>query len=534
METATSSGWWSRFLIVLVLVWGAALAQDRGGTLTVAIGYDLDTLDPYASGFRTDVQATFLEGLVAPDENARYVPALAVEVPTLENRGVRITDDNKMIVTYRLRPNLRWADGTPLTSADVRFTWEAVRDPKYLGLAAKDGANEIERIDTPDPLTALVYYKQVSTGFKASLFTYGLLPRHKLEGKDLNKDPFWEKPFGAGPFMVNEFRRGQYVIVERNPNYWRRDAAGTQLPYLDRIIFKIIPNTNTIITQLRSGEVQFAYDIPYTLAPSVDNVPGVRILNARTLAFRHLTFNFKNEFLKDINVRRAIAFGVDREAINKALGGYMKPINTFVVSSFDFASPGVPVYAHNPERARAALRNAGFAPGPDGIMVKDGKRLSMRFMTQAGRAEYELAQQVIIAQMKTIGLELNPDNKAGAALTEAYRRGGYDLWYSGWITPADPINSYFAFYGSTGRNNGGGYANPKVDEALNKALSSLDPPVVKLYLRQAQNLVLTDIFTIPLFEAPSVIALSERLQNFRPNPTNQTNFREPSSWWLRK
>jgi peptide/nickel transport system substrate-binding protein len=522
-----------KLLSAAILLGGIATAQTRGGTLTVGLSYDLDTLDPYASGFLTDVQATFMEGLVAPDGNAKYVAALAQEVPTVANRGVRLTDGGKkMVVTYKLRPGLKWADGAPVTSADIKFTWEAVKDPKYTGLE-KEGTEEIERIETPDALTAVLYYKQVLPGFKASLFTYGLLPRHILQGKDLNKDAFWDKPFGAGPFRVAEFRRGQYVIVERNPNYWRKDANGTVMPYLDRIIFKIIPNTNTLITQLRSGEVQFAYNIPYNLAASVDNIPGVKVEKAPTLAFRHITFNHKNEFLKDLDVRKAIAHAIDRSAINKALGGFLVPTNTFVVSNFDFTSKGVPAYNYNVEQAQALLKKAGFTPGADGILQKGGKRLSLKFITQAGRAEYETSQQVVAAQLKAVGIETVVSNSAGAAYSTARREGNYDLWYSGWITPADPISSYESFYGSKGFNNGSGYANAKTDDALAKASSTLDAALVKSYMLQAQRQVLTDLAALPLFEAPSLIAYTEKLQNFKSNPTNQTNFREPSGWWLK-
>ena len=515
---------------IAILLGGITAAQDRGGTLTVGLSYDLDTLDPYASGFLTDVQSTYLEGLVAPDENAKYVPALAQEVPTLANRGVRVSSDGKkMTVTYKLRPNLKWADGAPLTSADIKFTWEAIKDPKYLG-PEKKGTEEIEKIDTPDALTAIISYKQIFPGFKAALFGYGLLPRHILQGKDLNKDPFWDKPFGAGPFKVAEYRRGQYVIVERNPNYWR--AGG--LPYLDRIIFKIIPNTNTLVTQLRSGEVNFAYNIPYTLASSVDNVPGLRVIRANTLAFRHVTFNHKNEFLKELNVRKAIAHAIDRDAINKALGGFLVKTDTFVVSSFEYKLKNPPAYKFNVETAKMLLSKAGFTPGSDGILTKGGKKLSLKFMTQAGRTEYETAQQVVASQLRAVGIETTIDNKAGAALATARRSGDYELWYSGWITPADPIDSYTSFYGSKGFNNGSGYSSARSDEFLEKASSTLDAALVTQFMGQAQRQVLNDLAALPLFEAPSVIALTEKLQNFKPNPTNQTNFREPSGWWLKK
>lgn len=527
-----------RFLVglisSLILAGGIALAQERGGTLTVALNYDLDTLDPYASGFLTDVQATFLAGLVMPDHNAQYVPLLATEVPTLDNGGIVLSADGKtMDVTYHIRPDAKWADGEPVTSADVKFTWEAIKDPTYLG-PEKDGSEEIDSIDTPDDLTAVVHYNKVYAGFKASLFTYGLLPKHYLEGKDLNTDPYWDAPWGAGPFKVTEFRRGEYVVVKRNEYYFGKDDAGTQLPYLDSIIFKIIPNTNTQTTQLKSGEVDFAANVPFTAAPSLENVPGLKVIAAPTLAFRHVTFNLANAQLADLNVRKAFAYGVDRAALNKAVGGYMVPTNTFVVSVFPYSSQDVPTYAYDPEKARQTLLDAGYAPGKDGVMEKDGKRLSFTFMTQSGRSEYELAQQVIIAEMKAIGIELTPDNKAGAALSQARRNGGFDVWYSGWITPADPIDSYISFYGTGGFNNGGGYSNPAVDAALNAASVSLDPAATAKDMLEAQKLVLADLPAIPLFETPSIIAMTDRLQNFESNPTNQTNFRDTSHWWLTK
>lgn len=523
---------WSLCLVIPLA--GMAAAQERGGTLTVALNYDLDTLDPYASGFLTDVQATFLAGLVAPDHDAQYVPVLAQEVPTLENGGIVLSEDgSKMTVTYHLRPGVKWADGEPVTSADVVFTWEAIKDPNYLG-PEKDGTAEIERIETPDDLTAVIYYDGVYSGFKASLFTYGVLPKHALEGKDLNKDPYWDAPFGAGPFMVTEFSRGQHVIVERNPYYFETDANGVQLPYLDRIVFKIIPDSNTQTTQLRSGEVGFAYNVPYTSLATLRNTPNLEIISAKTLAFRHVTFNLRNELLADLAVRQAFAHAIDRTTLNRALGDYMLPIDTFVVSTFAYASDDVPTYGYDPELARQLLLDAGYAPGRDGVMEKDGKRLSFDFMTQAGRAEYETAQQVLIAQLKAIGIELKPDNKAGAALSEARRNGGFDVWYSGWITPADPIDSYVSFYATNGFNNGGAYSNPAADAALYAAAGSLDPEEVEARMHEAQQIVLSDLPSIPLFETPSIVVTTNKLQGFVSNPTNQTNFRQVAPWWLAK
>ncbi|WP_246580256.1 peptide ABC transporter substrate-binding protein [Deinococcus aestuarii] len=524
----------ARFLSAsAILLGGMALAQQRGGTLTVGLGYDIDTLNVYSTGFLGDVQAAVVEGLVAPNQRAQYVPVLATQVPTTRNGGIKLSPDGKrMTVTYKLRPNVKWSDGQPFTSADVRFTWEAVKNPKFIA-ESKDGTEDIESIATPDPLTVVVNYKRVAPDFASTLFTFGILPKHTLEGKDLNTDPYNEKPLGTGPFRVKEFRRGQYVVLERNPFYWRKDAKGVQLPYLDGMIFKIIPDSNTLVTQLRSGEVQMAYGVPYSQVQQLDSVPGLKVIKNNVLSWQHLDFNMKNvAAFKDPNVRKAIAYGINKTALSRALGGYPTPINTVVVPVFSYTNPNVPRYDYNPARAQQLLDAAGWKPGPDGIRVKDGQRLSFKVMAQAGRATDEDAQQVIIASLKGIGVELQPDNKSGVAFRDARYKGNYDLFYGGWITSADP--TYSVFFGSKGVNNGQGYSSAKIDATLARAESTLDPEDRTAALRQFQVELMNDLPSIPITSNPSMIVVTDKLGGFVPNPTNMTNFVNTSGWFLNK
>lgn len=516
-----------------VLLGGMALAQERGGTLTVGLGYDIDTLNVYSTGFLGDVQAAVVEGLVAPNQRAQYVPVLATQVPTTKNGGIKLSPDGKrMTVTYKLRPGVKWGDGQPFTSADVKFTWEAVKNPKFIA-ESKDGTEDIESISTPDPLTVVVNYKRVAPDFASTLFTFGILPRHALEGKDLNTDSYNERPLGTGPFRVKEFRRGQYVVLERNPYYWRKDAKGVQLPYLDGMIFKIIPDSNTLVTQLRSGEVQLAYSVPYSQVRQLDGVPGLKIVKNNTLSWQHLDFNMKNvPAFKDAAVRQAFAYAINKAAISKALGGYPTPVNTVVVPVFSYSNRNVPRYDYNPARARQLLDAAGWKPGADGIRTKNGQRLSFKIMAQAGRATDEDAEQVIIASLKGVGIELQPDNKSGVAFRDARYKGNYDLFYGGWITSADP--TYSVFFGSKGVNNGQGYSNPKVDALLARAESTLDPDARAAALRAFQVELMRDLPSIPITSNPSMIAVTEKLGGFVPNPTNMTNFVNTSGWYLKK
>ena len=516
-----------------ILLSGMAAAQERGGTLTVGLSYDIDTLNVYSTGFLHDAVAPVVEGLLAPDKNAKYVPVLAREVPTVKNGGIKVAADGKtMTITYKLRPNVKWHDGKPFTSADVKFTWEAVKNPKFIA-ESKDGTEDILRIDTPDPLTAVVHYKRIAPDFASTLFTFGILPKHALEGKDLNTDPYNTKPLGTGPFMVKEFRRGQYVALTRNPNYWRKDAKGQQLPYLDAMNFKIIPDSNTLVTQLRSGEVQLAYNVPYAQVKQLDALPNLKIVQNKVLSWQHLDFNFKGPAaLRDLAVRQAFAHAINRDAVSKALGGYPVPIDSVVVPVFDTYNNKVPKYPYRVSRANAILDAAGYRRGADGIRAKNGQRLSFNLMVQAGRANDEIAQQVIIANLKTIGVELKPDNKSGVAFREARYNGTYDLWYGGWITSADPV--YSVFFGSKGVNNGQGYSNPAIDQLLARAETTLDDAARRTILFNFQTALMKDLPSLPITSNISMIAVTDKLVNFTPNPTNMTNFVDVAEWYLRR
>lgn len=516
-----------------LLLLGLASAQQRGGSLTVALNYDIDTLDPYSTGFLGDVQATVFEGLVAPNSEAKYVPVLATEVPTQENGGIVLKDNGqKMDVTYHLRPNVKWADGQPFTSADVKFTWEAVKNPAFKA-ESKGGTEDIESIDTPDPLTVVAHYKRVAPDFKSTLFTFGVFPKHVLEGQDLNTTKFFDKPFGTGPFMVKEYKQGQYVVLTRNPYYWRKDKNGVQLPYLDQLIFKIIPDSNTIVTQLKSGEVQMAYGVPYSQAASLKTQSNLKVISSQQLAWSHLDFNVKGpKALQDLKVRQAIAYSINKEALVKALGGYPKTINSVVLPIFPFYNPDVPKYPYDPEKANQLLDSAGYKKGSDGIRRdSSGNPLRFRILSEAGRSQYELMEQVIIANLKAIGIQGVADNKTGVAYRDAHYKGDYDLYLGGWITPADP--DYSIFYSSNGALNGQGYSNPKLDKDLAEANATIDPAKRKALLFDFQKILMTDLPTLPLTTLPSIIAVTNKLQNFVPNPTNMTNFVDTSGWYLK-
>ena len=160
--------------------------------------------------------------------------------------------------------------------------------------------------------------------------------------------------------------------------------------------------------------------------------------------------------------------------------------------------------------------------GDDGVRAKDGNRLAYTLVAQAGRADDELVQQVIIAPLKAIGNEVTADNKAGVAYRGARYKGGYDLLYNRWITSADPV--YSVFWGTGGANNGQSYSNPTLDAAFKMFESTLDPAVRTASANEFQKILAEDIPTIPLTSNSAAIAM--------PNPTNMTNFVDTAAWYI--
>ncbi len=508
---------------------GPARRRDDN-TLVVGLTYDLDTLNVYSTGFLGDVEAAVVEGLLAPDAHARYVPVLAITVPTVANGGIVVAPDGRgMTITYKLREGVRWHDGAPFTAADVAFTWRAVRNPAFVA-ESKDGAEAIVAIDTPDPFTVVCRYDRITPTFAATLFTFGILPKHLLDGVDLNTSAYNERPVGTGPFMVKEFRRGQYVVTERNPLYWRRDAAGRAFPAIDRLIFKIIPNSNTLLTQLRSGELDLVTQTPYDQAKQMRHVAGVELLRSPLLSWQHLDFNFRNPTLRDPVVRRAIAHAIDRSVLVRVNGGFQTPVKSVVVPIFDFYDPDAPEHRYDPVEARRLLDAAGYTVQPDGVRARGAARLAYRFVCQAGKGDDELAQQVILAQLKAIGIAATADNRTGVAYRQARYKGDYDLNYSSWVTGVDPV--YSRFFATHGANNGQGYSNPAMDHILARMEGTLDPGERRRAAFEMQHLLAIDLPTIPLTSGAAVVSMSERLRGFTPNPTNMTPFVGCADWRL--
>ncbi|CAN5165782.1 hypothetical protein BH18CHL2_BH18CHL2_11970 [soil metagenome] len=227
----------------------APVAAVRGGGTVVVAWQQPETLHPlWSTGTQTDVMiySVAVEGLLRIDPDGEYLPALARDVPTFANGGVRM-DGSSMVVTYRLRPGIRWSDGVPLTSDDVRYTWRTIMtDPR---VSSREGYALIEDVEASDELTAVVRYRAAYVAYLTRFAT--IVPRHVLERGEAAALEYSRAPVGTGPFRITEHASGDHITAERNPSY---RVAGR--PLLDRIVFRSVSSVQAAKAQLRAGEVQ--------------------------------------------------------------------------------------------------------------------------------------------------------------------------------------------------------------------------------------------------------------------------------------
>ena len=280
------------------------------------VGYDRepDTLNRFSTHILEDIQTCVVEGLTTTDEQMKVVPLLAAEVPTLENGGVTLRPDGGMDVIWKLRPGVKWHDGTPLTSADVKFTVDAINGPNY-NPESTDGFDRIASVDTPDPLTAVVHYREIYAPYDIQ-FIRGMLPKHVLDGRDIDRAQDYNRnPLGTGPYRVAEWKAGEYILLERVPHYWR----GDEYPQIRRLMFQFVANTNTRINQLKSGEVHVVALVPWDKYREIaGHAVDRRAQDTPGNAYEHVTLNERQvPAFADVRVRRALHARARSRAVSR-------------------------------------------------------------------------------------------------------------------------------------------------------------------------------------------------------------------------
>lgn len=529
-------------------------AQTTKDTLTIGMSQYPPSLHP---GIEPTVAKTYAmrfgyRPIATYNDDRKMECFLCTEVPTVANGRAKTVDlgggKKGMTVKFTLHPKAQWADGTPITSKDVAFSWSVGVKPES-GFARPDVFARITKVEALDAKNFVLHMNKAEYDF-ADLTDFALIPAH-LEGPvvqalptpaDYNKNTLYNRtPTTAGlwngPYKLAQIQSGAFLVFEPNPNWW-----GAK-PYFKRITLKIIENTATLEANLRSGDVDY---ISGVLGLSMDQGLAMAKEPAMQqkfdfefplgLVYEHIDLNRTHPGLKDKRVRQAMLLSIDRETLVKQLVDGKFPVAHSWVNPME---PGydanVTKYPFDPARAKTLLDQAGFKPGADGIRVNaSGQRLSLEYMTTAGNKLRELIQQVLQNQWKQVGIEAVIKNvPARTYFGETLKKQQFGaLAQLAWSSnPESPPTSTLSTTGvPTAANNFAGanysqFSNPEMDRLIDGVQRELDPAKRKPLWAEMQKIYTEELPVLPLFFRTDVYVIPKWISGIaRPGQLPSNNF----------
>ena len=475
--------------------------SKRGGQMTLALISD-PTFNPFTwvGQFSTIMAAKPVWSTLT-----KYEPGTMRTVPDLATGWEPAPDG--LSWTFKLRQGVKWHDGKPFSAADVKFTLENIVNPKVNALFRSNlsGLKEVQIVD--DQTVKLILDKPYSSLPIQLGYNIAIAPKHLLDGQDLNTlTEYVQKPIGTGPFKVKEIAKGSHIAMEAFDDYY--DGR----PNLDRVVYKIIPEINTQVAQLRTGELDLALIEP----AHKETLKGQQNLNFFTVEQPNTFYfplNASREPFKDVRVRRALALASNRQLmVERILRGEAPLAAGAYGSAFgEFQNKDLKPYPYDPEKAKQLLAEAGWKPGPDGILEKNGKKMSFGFMVDKGSAVRE--QMALAAQQdwKKIGVETKLEvEEFNVYLKRGNSRpGDYDA-RTGWrITAPDPDKT--AEYTTNGAFNHSMYSNPDVDRLMAEARVSSDHKKRVALYHDLQKRIYDDVPLIWVYYWTEIIALNKAI-----------------------
>lgn len=482
----------------------------RGGTFVDSALSDPKMVNPYIgccdSGNTSFAALHYDAPLIRLNENT-----LDYETKYGTAESYQIASDG-LSVMFKLKDNIFWSDGKPIVADDYKFTLERyLLDPK-VEFAARSNYSQIDSAAAPDPRTLIVKLKEVSCPILSRL-GFAPMPKHVFENLDLNDNPENSKPtVGSGPWLLQEWVKGDHATFVANEKFF------LGRPNLDKYVYRIIPDTNVQYSMLKNGEL----DLGSVRGENWDEAKmtsGIQTLNYYRAAgsYEFLGFWFKNDLVKDVKVREAIARAINRQQIiDRVRFGHAKPLDTIMVSTSWAYTTDTAKFDFDVAKSKQLLEEAGWkAPANDsnGTRVKDGKPFKARVFYNAGNKDREQIATVIQGYLKTVGLDTEVVSEDFTAyLNRITKTHDVEMYVLGWNTTVEP-HSQQSIWSSDGGQNTTGLANSQVDALFQKAASlpGCNQNERKAMYGQIQKLVTQEVPYVFLFEAESLAGISDRI-----------------------
>jgi peptide/nickel transport system substrate-binding protein len=555
--------------------WARIDEGPNGGQATIGTLAEVRQLHPLMAadaGDRIAVAAMWASVMRVSDE-LRYEPDLAVDIPTVDNGGVELPDGgaDAMIVTWTLKPDLRWSDGEPLTCDDFRYTWEWVMDPANVGVS-RLGWERITNFECNSAVSIALHFAEIYEGYLTVLTAP--LPRHHLrsiamtdqvQGAGFAPDDLSTLPV-SGAFSVGSWRPGVDLTLVRNPFY--RSLATGLAPHLDRIVMRMYPDPDSLIDAFIAQEVDLAFGAGVEdVATMASRGLGIEIIAPSDLRYEVLRMNWGSGSTDeavggcsrspdiqgrgagcptaDIAVRRAIELAIDKESINEEIfDGNLEVATSIVTPAAWFYSEQAPV-AYDPAEAEEELTTAGWVDANgDGVRERDGLAAEIELCTTGPQARISVAEQ-IAAALAPVGIRVHvtvaPSTEmfapyAGAADDTpcALSRGNFDLALAEGTSAIDPI-VYLDYHSRRIEPNGRNVAridDPEIDAALDTIVNTVNFVEIKDAMAMFQRRYAEIVAEVPLFFQKQVEIHADRLGNFWSNIAGSSTW-NVADWFIR-
>lgn len=498
--------------------------ENMGGEVIHVQTSDIQTLNTTITDdlYSSWIAGFIYEGLVGGS------PIDGTDTPGLADYW-EIADDG-VTYTFHLNPNAKFSDGTPLTAADVEFTFGTVLDETTLSPRRGSVVSQLKELKVVDDHTVqLIALAPSATFVTDTAGQFGILPKHIWEGvapADFGSDPGStgadpSRTIGSGPFKFVEWVANDHVTVEKNPDYWDQ----TSLPYIDRYIYRVVADGNTALQSVATGESDIA-DVPFAQGVAFKEAnPDVAVVNYDTLAMNYYHCNqnaSKQTLFTDPKVRQALQYALDRQLVAETVyfGFAIQANGTQPVLSQAYAPDRTnTIYNYDPDTANALLDEAGWVDSDgDGIREKDGQKFSFEMVFSEGVPTYEQQVPYMQEAWRAVGIEMIPTQVPFPTLSDQTESGTYAMALQGFNW--SPDGAQIAMYGCANIPPGFNtmhYCNEEFDRLETAAITELNHEARIDLLIEASNIANDEAATGIMVFRQSIAAVSPRLHNFTPN-----------------
>lgn len=500
---------------------------NKGGRVVIYSQEEPQSLSPLfnVSDSAKSIYNMIYSGLVRVDDSFHHYADLAVFVPTAENRGVVETEEG-MIVTYKLKDTAFWHDGVPVTSDDIIFTWQSYKNPNIQKVSQEnlDGYQKIYKIEAPDAKTVKIYFSEKYEKYN-DLFRY-VLPKHGYIPKTLlainDKHPFNFKPIGSGPFKFIEWKKGKRIVVDVNDRYYKAR------PYLDQIVYNYGKFDKNVINDLEKGSIHIYQPNNPDSRKLIENVKGVENFIITGLEMEELAFNMDKNELKDINVRKAIIHSINKDKVASMFPEVQNSYSDTHPTSSIYDTKMRDIFIYDMKKSQYLLDSSGWIiDEKDGLRKKNGQILELNLLTTDSGIHNAFSAH-LKENMSYLGIKVNV-NKTNDMLASSLANN-YDLALYKKNIAIDGTDR--AKYLSSNFIAPKGFNYSRFNDArLNSVFNNPNKIDNIDAQRFVSDVLREELPVIPLYNYTKDIAVSSRVNNFRPNMV-EGNTWNSTEWWV--